>query len=234
LQPLHTVLQVEARHVIDWHWREHPTLPRVYGIDWGTGDHHVALMAQVRADGVWVFADELILDGMPRGQFQERLRLWMDGHGKNPPALLAVDRAVPAENQTLANRYRMTPVRWMESKDEQRVTSGLELIRDQLDPLDEKPTILFSRALSNAVTGLTAGILPALRGYCYHLDSEGQPTTRPRKDNTFDHACDALRYVVMAGADMPHLHAGKKLHYKWLTAKPEAASLPGNSGRQVA
>lgn len=58
LRPLHTVLSLESRHLVEWSWREHMTLPRVYGVDWGGQDHHVAVMAQVRPDGQWVVADE--------------------------------------------------------------------------------------------------------------------------------------------------------------------------------
>lgn len=233
LQPLHTVYQLEARHVVDWSWKAHLELPRVYGIDWGTNSHHVAVMAQVRPDGVWIFADELVCDDMPRGTFQERLRAWVDGHGRQVPALFAVDRAVPVENQALAARYRMSPVRWMESKEDQLVTTGIELIRDCMDPFDGEPQIVFARSLPTLVSGQTAGIVPALRGYCYHVDNDGQPTTKPKKDNVFDHACDAVRYIVSAGADMPDLHNGRRLAYNRNAPRPAAAASVGRSGRQV-
>jgi len=235
LRPSHTVLQLEARHMIPWRWQDHPTLPRVYGIDWGGGAHHVAIMCQVEASGRWVVADELILDDAPRGTFQDRLQKWIDGHGTTPPTLLAADRAAPFENQVLQTRYRTTPLRWMETKEDQGIVRGLELMRDLMDPCEGQPLLVFSDKLAQTVTGQTAPIIPAMRGYCYHLDAEGQPTTRPRKDNVNDHAMDALRYIIMAGATDPRLHGGHRLFASqsgngW---KPEAAQAVGRSDRQV-
>jgi len=233
LRPLNTVLQLEARHVIDWSWREHSHLPRVYGVDWGGQDHHVALMCQVEPSGRWIVADELICDGMPRGHFQDRLLRWMQGHGHRAPAVISADRAAPVENQELQLRWRQTPVRWMEGREEQAVTRGLETLRDLLDPIDGDPQLVFSSSLSQTVQGPTAGILPALRGYCYHLDAEGQPTAKPKKDNVHDHMVDCLRYAVLGTADNIELHGGVRLHSRYTPSKPEAAASVGWSGRSV-
>lgn len=234
LRPVHTVWQLEARHIIPWHWRDHPKLPRVYGVDWGGQGHHVAIMAQVEASGRWVFADELICDEMPRGQFQARLHNWIDMHGSDPPALIAVDRAVPVENQMIQARYRRSPVRWMERKEDQQVARGVELVRDLMDPYDCDPSLYWSSSLAQTFTGPTAPIVPAMRGYVYHLDAAGQPGDRPKKDNVHDHICDALRYVVLGSAQMPNLHGGRRLQMPALApTKPDAAILPGNSGRQI-
>lgn len=233
LRPLHTVLSLESRHLVEWSWREHMTLPRVYGVDWGGQDHHVAVMAQVRPDGQWVVADELVCDGMPRGHFQDRLQKWMLSHGGSPPRCIGADRAAPVENQDLQARWRSTQVRWMESREEQQVTRGLECMRDMMDPLDGEPALVFSHSLSQTVQGPTAGIVPALRGYTYHLDNDGQPTNRPRKDNIHDHAVDALRYAVMASADFTDLHGGKRLQQRQTADRPPEASRPGWSSRSV-
>lgn len=234
LRPLHSVLAVEGRHHIDWSWRDWPQLPRVYGVDWGGQDHHVAVMCQVRPNGQWVVADELVCDGMPRGHFQDRLQRWMEGHGRSEPRMIGCDRAAPVENDTLQRRFRQTPVRWMESRDEQQVTRGLEAMRDMLDPYDGEPRLLFSRSLRQTVDGVTAGIVPALRGYCYHLDADGQPTNKPKKDNTNDHAVDALRYGLMATADVMDLHGGRRLADRaTVDTRPAQAHMPGLSSRAV-
>ena len=233
LRPLHTVLTLEPRHLIDWDWRSNPTLQRVYGVDWGTQDHHVALMAQVRHDGTWVVCDQLVCDGIPRGQFQNKLHAWIESHGRAAPALIGVDRAAPAENGILERHFRSSRVAWMESREEQKVTEGIEMTRDLMEPLDGEPKLLFAQSLPQVVTGLTAGIVPALRGYCYHLDDQGQPTTRPKKDNTTDHAVDALRYCVRASAEMAHLHGGRTLYMPQTpSSRPDQARTSGNSGRQ--
>lgn len=212
LRPLHSVLPLEDRHLVPWRWQDWPSLPRVYGVDWGTQGAHVAVMAQVQPNGTWTVADELIVDDAPRGKFQDQLHRWIDGHGRAPPALIGVDRAAPVENGILERHYRSTPVRWMESREEQRVTEGLEMVRDLLDPVDGDPKLRFATSLAQVNGGQTAPILPALRGYVYHLDVDGVPTTRPRKDNINDHAVDALRYAVRGSADVPHLHGGRTLY----------------------
>lgn len=233
LRPLHSVWQLEQHHLIGWNWREHPQLPRVYGIDWGGQDHHVAVMAQVEDSGRWIVADELVCDGIPRGQFQDRLGRWIDGHGSVPPAMAAADRAAPVENQHLQARYRKTPVRWMRSKDEQQVADGIELVRDMMDPLDGPPMLVLADTLQHTTTGVTAPLIPAMRGYCYHLDAQGQPSNKPKKDNVNDHIADALRYIVTAGAHDTRLHGGLTL---WAAGRPSASSDygAGHSGRVVA
>lgn len=230
LRPSNTVLQLEPRHMVDWDWKAN-NLPRVYGIDPGTMDHHVALMFQIQPSGVWVCADELICDGMPRGQFMDRLYRWVDSHGQVAPALFGVDRACPVENQQIAKRYSHTYVAWMESREDQKVITGLEQVRDAMDPLDGQPLLMFSSRLAQTFQGATAPIIPALRGYVYHMDVEGQPTTRPRKDNTHDHAADALRYAWQGSADRTDLHGGRTLWAPQVpnVTRPEARA-QGNSG----
>lgn len=235
LRPQNTVLDLEPRHLIPWRWQDYLQLMRVYGVDWGTSGNHVGIMAQVTPSGRWIVADELVVDGnVPRGQFQDRLGRWIDSHGRTPPALIAVDRACPIENQQLALKYRQTQIRWMESREDQAVITGLEHMRDMMDPLDGEPALVFSDSLQQTIPETTAPIIPAIRGYCYHLDAEGHPTTRPKKDNVTDHAMDALRYIVTAGAHDPRIHGGRTLLTpRSAPTKPAAASGPGNSGGQT-
>lgn len=234
LKPQNAVHNLEPKHLIPWDWKRHAELPRVYGVDWGTQDHHYACLVQVTPAGRWVVCDELVCDGIPRGQFQERLYRWIEGHGKNPPALIAVDRACPVENQFLQARFRQTRVQWMESKEDQAITTGVELMRDMMDPLDGEPMLCFADSLAQTYSGLTAPIIPAMRGYCYHMDADGLPTTKPKKDNTTDHANDGLRYICQAGAHDPKLHGGQRL-WQPKVAKPHDADVygPGNSGARA-
>ena len=214
LRPMSAVFDVGAHHVIPWDWQVNGMgsnkrrLPWVCGVDWGTQGHHVAVACHIEASGRWVVADELVRDDMPRGRFLDELFKWVDIKG--PPVLFGVDRAVPDCNQPLSVRYSRTPVRWLESKDEQRVTRGLEAIRDMLDPYDGIPRLVFSRSLPALTRGDTAGIMPALRGYRYVQGADGIPTTKPQKDNVNDHAIDALRYAVTASSGMLELHGGKR------------------------
>lgn len=234
LRPLHTVLSLDTRHMIDWRWQAHADLPRAYGVDWGTQDHHVAVMVQACPDGRWVVADELVADGLPRGQFQERLQGWIRGHGRADPVAICADRAVPVENQELARAFRKTSIYWMESRDDQQVSRGIEAIRDMMDPHESAPLLLFARSLRQTFDGPTAPIVPALRGYCYHLDTDGQPTSRPKKDNVHDHAVDCLRYVVVGASRHPALSGGRSKVVPFRPARPDAHYTAGQSGRQVA
>ncbi len=228
LRPTNSVWALEARHLVRWDWRQHEHLPRLYAVDWGTQDHHVGLMIQVERDGRWVVADELICDDMPRGRFQAVLHDWIDSHGRAPPTLMAADRAVPVENNKLQVRYSDTPVRWMESKQDQAVRTGVEHVRDMLDPVGDRPLLVFAQSLAQQIKGETAPIVPALRGYCYVRGADGQPTDKPRKDNVHDHACDALRYIVTAGAHDPTLHGGRTM---WSSAREQIDAGQHGHGR---
>tara|TARA_R110002126_G_scaffold137_1_gene814 strand:+ start:465 stop:1970 length:1506 start_codon:yes stop_codon:yes gene_type:complete len=240
LRPTNTVWSLETRHLVEWRWRSHADLQRVYGVDWGTQDHHVSVMIQVDNAGRWTVADELVCDGIPRGQFLKRLLDWIDGHSKahagSAPALIACDRAVPGENSAVQRYYGQTPVRWMEKKKEQKVKTGIEYVRDMMDPQAGEPTLRFARSLAQKTTGVTAPMVPAMRGYCYHLDDQKLPTDVPKKDNLNDHICDALRYAVSASVEMSWLHGGRNL---LMYHRDDGASDAGkgygvgNSGAQV-
>ncbi len=233
LTPTNTVYQLEDRHVIPWRWQEHRELPRAYGVDWGTDSGFAAVMCQVMPSGVWVVADELIADETTRAAWQDRLHRWVDGHGVDPPPVMfGVDRAVPTENQILARRYRASRVMWMESKEDQAVAGGVAMIQDLMDPVDGEPMLLFSSSLAQTYDGRSAPTLPAMRGYSFHLDSEGHPTAKPRANTEHTHICDALRYAVKGSAKMSELHGGRNLVTREGTQAPVDRG-PGNSGRKV-
>ena len=205
LKPLNTVLDLQARHLIDWDWKtDGKNLPWILAVDWGGQDHHIALQIQIdRKNNRYVVADELVGDGMPRGKFQELLRLWITAKGLDP-IVAGVDRAAPVENQKLQAQLRHTQILWMHSRDQQKVANGISHCADLLDPLTVDPKLVFSKSLAQVTTGPTAPILPAMRNYVYHLDNQGIPTGYPNKDNTNDHAIDAMRYGLMVAKDHPH------------------------------
>ncbi len=203
LQPLNTVLSLEPRHMVDHDWRtkENRNLAWILCVDWGGQDHHVALMIQIdRKNKRYVVADELIGDGMPRGKFQRLLSDWVTSKGIDP-CVAGVDRAAPGENQILQSRLRNTPIRFMDSKIQQKVSTGVEYIRDLMDPQSVEPQLVFAKSLAQVTTGVTAPICPALRNYCFHMDSDGIPRDIPNKDNINDHMPDAMRYGLMAAKD---------------------------------
>ena len=214
LQPTNTVFQLQAEHFVNWNWRENPELLRVYGVDWGNGaTGNAGVMFQVTAGGIWVAADELIIDDCPRGQFMDKLVKWIRSHGKNDPAYIGVDRAIPVENNILRGHFRNTRVRWLEGKEEQAITRGVEMMRDMLEPHEGAPRMVFANSLATlqpeGAPGATVPLVPAMRGLPYFLDSDGNPTTRIRYNTPFSHACDAARYGQQSAAFDAQLHGGR-------------------------
>ena len=234
LTPSNTCLSLEPQHIIPWKWQDHPDLQSAIGVDWGTDCHHYAIYFQILPNGNWIACDEIICDEHSRDQFLDKFFTWVDSHGRKLPALIAPDRAISEMCRATERRYKPlgVHVRWMESLAEQSVQEGLEVLRSALYPAHGDPILYFSDSLTRLVSGKTAGIMPAIEGYCYYLDHDGQPTTRPRKDNSTDHAVDACRMAFRAGADMPHLHNGKKLMVREYARRNEEADKPGNSGQQ--
>jgi len=134
--------------------------------------------------------------------------------------LFGVDRAVPVENTILARKYRASRVIWMESKEEQKVINGISMLHDALDPLEGDPRLVVSDRLAQTFNGHTAPLVPAMRGYAYHQDAEGNPTNKPRANTPFTHMCDALRYAFHGSANRQELHGGRSL---WTRAPVAAA-----------
>ena len=213
LRPSHVVFPEfeDARHVIDWRWRDHRRLPWVLAVDWGTNDHHVALMCQVMEDGTWIIADELVQDGIPQGKFKKLLLPWIDERGT--PTAAGTDRANPLLNQWLMSQLgaRGCMVQSASSRFEQYVINSIELVRDQLDPPDGLPRLMIARSLIKPANTTTNGIYQALKSYRYQLDREGKPKRSPYKDDVNDHACDSLRYSLLTTRHRPDLHGGRTL-----------------------
>ena len=72
-----------------------------------------------------------------------------------------------------------------------------------------------------------------MRGLCYHLDADGSPSQKIRKDNLNDHAIDALRYAVMASARYKDLHGGRMLSQRFEDSKALTEQKIGNSSAQM-
>ena len=104
---------------------------------------------------------------------------------------IVCDRAVKREIQWCLEQFPKSQVHRMNSRLEQSVAEGIELVRDQLDPVERSPMLLFARHL--AKTDERRGIVACVQNYRYKQDMFGVITNIPHKDNVFDHGCDALR-----------------------------------------
>jgi hypothetical protein len=98
---------------------------------------------------------------------------------------------VKREIQWALEQFPKSQVHRMNSRLEQSVAEGIELVRDMLDPVDRAPQLLFARHL--AKTEERRGIVACMQNYRYKQDMFGVITNIPHKDNVFDHGADALR-----------------------------------------
>jgi len=209
----------ETRHFKEFDWKRHQHFPWILGVDWGTYRHHVALDIRVNPMTFeWFVADELVpQEDLPRVKFRQKLRQWIEKR-KTHPAVACADRAVPTENGWLASLLKRTQVVTLESKNQQRVTSGIEQVRDMLDPADSEPRLLFSNTLERNLKGQTGGIIPAMHNYRWLQDRWGNVTNTPYHDDTYSHMADALRYAVVG------CRANKKFHHRL----PQLVGLPND------
>ena len=201
----------EDRHIVPWSARHHSECRWVIGVDWGL-NRAVAVAIQVTPDGRWYVAAELVREPESRGHFRADFKQWVDGlTGAAAPFLIAPDRAIPEENRWLMQIYgvKKTHVMPLTSKHDQYVRNGIAEIQDMLNPVVGEPRLMFAHALPRLFDGNVAGIVPSMSAYRYTTDRDGTPTDVPAKDNTHDHAVDALRYAVVAGSRFKELHAGR-------------------------
>mgnify|MGYP003644428303 CR=1 FL=1 len=201
----------EARHLIPWAHRYHSDARWVIGVDWGL-NRAVAVAIQVLPDGRWIVCDELVRRPESRGHFRADLQAWIES--LNPggaPFLISGDRAIPEENVWLRQVYgpRRCQVLSLSSKHDQYVRNGIAQMQDMLAPVVGDPRLVFSDKLPKSFAGDVAGIVPSMAAYRYTVDSDGNATDQPAKDNTHDHAVDALRYAIVAGSRFKELHGGR-------------------------
>lgn len=217
LRPALAIYEIAEHHFVEWRPardRVDGLRHRVIGIDWGNHNgKHAAIDIDVdERTGVWTVVDELIDDERPLGHFLPHLVKWIRRPGRPEPFMLAPDRAIRDANASLARTFGSAHLKPMDSKDEQRVKRGIELVQYMLDPHGEDVRLQFHRGLAKVATGHTAPLIPAMRGYQWRKDRYGIPLTEPHKDDVTDHACDALRYAVVASLYWPQkLHAGRRL-----------------------
>jgi hypothetical protein len=127
---------------------------------------------------------------MPTGKLHEEVVMRCK-RLKREPTHIVCDRAVKREIQWVQEQFPKTFVHRMNSRLEQSVSEGIETVRDQLDPVDRPPTLLFARSLVK--NGERRGIVNCMQNYRYKQDMLGVITSIPHKDNVFDHGADALR-----------------------------------------
>lgn len=182
----------------------------VVGVDWGL-NHAAAIAIAVDRRGVWHVFDELTAEPASRGHWQQQLDAWIAKLGK-VPFLLAADRAVPSEVQSLRNKYgpQKTIVLTCESAKEQEIMGGISHVQSLLDPAaGAEPRLVFSDRLNRMDDKKTATVIPSLENYRFARNLDGSLSDRPVKDDVYDHIMDALRMAVVTSMRFPELHGGR-------------------------
>lgn len=238
LKPEHIVWpEIEdTRHVIDFDWRAHQDWLWILAIDWGDTKGCVALDIRVNPKTKqWVVADELVPqaselpDGrMNTAKFRLLLKEWI-ARRKRRPANACADRAVVSENMFLKRLVGAdTHVITMESHSEQRINTGIEMLRDALDPPHGDPRIVWAKSLTTKPAAPeTPGIWAAVRGFTWEVDQAGYPKPVVR-DDEFKHACDALRYGWVGCRKDQRLHLTLPAMYGLGTDGPDGLAEAGD------
>lgn len=196
-------------HVIDWPrpWVRrgdgvlvaNPRLDRslTWDLSYDAGDAtpHV-LWIQRLIDGSCVVVDELCEDQVPLGKLHEQVLERSRFFGR-PPEMAVCDRARKDERAWLAHAFQATDIRWMRTHEQQSVLTGVEVVRERLDPLlGGRPKLFFARHLTQNPP--RRGIWNCVRNYRYGKRADGTLMAEPYKDNVHDHGADALRMHQVA------------------------------------
>lgn len=178
-------------------YRYDPSLPYGFSVDWGYHYPHV-LFFQYRDDGAMVVFAEFCEDNVP----PDKLKDWLKKACKQldkPPEQISADRAEPRLNGWLYKAFPGAKVEVMVTKQEQRVTEGIELVRRKLDPLEGPPMLFFAEKLAQDPP--RRGIVRCLENYRFRQHKDDTVSDEPLKDNVHDHGADSLRYHVVAYGD---------------------------------
>jgi hypothetical protein len=196
----------EDVHVVPYVFNRKAAKPFILAVDWGTS-HAYFCCIEYDQMGRWVVCYEEKHEETSATAFRESIRAFIRSRPMEPD-LIAVDRAVPSENNWAVGTFRQSWVRGMESKKEQSVVRGIEMVRYMLDPSDGPPRLYLSEELSSSLLEPGRGLRGALTNAQFRRDMDGHVTNQPKRNDINSHPCDALRYAVVASADRPQFHGG--------------------------
>jgi hypothetical protein len=184
----------ELRHCIPF--RHFAPDSMEYDLAYDAGDQYPHILWVARdAQGRAIVFDELCPDNMPTGKLHEEIMIRCQ-RLKRDPTMIVCDRAVKREIQWAQYAFPRAEVHRMNSRLEQSVSEGIEVVRDLLDPVDRSPVLMFANHLVD--TAARRGITSCMSNYRYKTDMFGVITNIPHKDNVYDHGADALRMLCVA------------------------------------
>lgn len=171
----------------------------VAGMDFGIRSETVVLLAGVQSDGTITVLDEWVRTDQPLQPAIDRLQEW-EREGWGPLAMLAIDPAGKARcmqsgksNATVLKESKL-PVHYKKMD----VAMSIRQVRDLLLPTRAGKPADASDALPPAklrVHRRCTRLIECMHRLMYRTSPEGKPVVD--KTSGFDHACDALRYLVM-------------------------------------
>lgn len=178
----------KERHVIPWTYD--PALPYYMGMDFGYAKPAI-LFAQEHRGALIVFW-EYVEDEVPYEKQKSIIRNKIAELGK-PPEHVVGDRADREWMSWLIQNLAHSQVHRMQTKMDQRVTTGIEVVRSMLDPMIGEPRLYVAKSLTENPP--ERGIWRALHNYRWKLTKDGLIGDSALKDGTFDHICDTIRWI---------------------------------------
>jgi len=184
----------ELRHMV--HFTHFDYRAMEYDLAYDAGDQYPHVLWIARdAQGRSIVFDEICVDNIPVGKLHEEI-VQRCTKLKRAPTFIVCDRAVKREIQWAQEQFPMSTVHRMNSRLEQSVSEGIELVRDRLDPVATSPMLLFAKHLKHSTE--RRGIITCISNYRYKQDIFGIISAIPHKDNIHDHGADALRMHQVA------------------------------------
>lgn len=183
-----------SRHLID---HEYSGGEYILACDWGDSHPAYQIWEIVDIDGVerLICCWEYIEDGIPWEKSKQELRDVVRDIGREPKMIVG-DRAVKSMMQWASYAFPAAIISKMETKDEQSVWEGVQVVKRYLDPPDDAPPKLL--IASHLDSDRPRGIVNSISTLSRKTDANGEPLDQCQKDNVTDHSMDAMRMMVVA------------------------------------
>jgi len=203
------------RHLLKWPKRE--GFPWGIGVDWGYRPACVVGQFFALSNGTAYHPDDapegstdciIVVDEIAKdynsdtkfhADIETLVKRWRTMTGEDA-TLVASDRAEP-DNNALLHRlfpHRRTRLWYAKRRDEQQIAQGVKLIRGALDPAEGPVALYFATALATAPGSQERGVIKSVESWKWKVNAAGDIEVGvPMKSTPWEHAADALRYLVM-------------------------------------
>jgi hypothetical protein len=177
-------------------WVYDRSLPYHLACDWGYA-HPYFCWVQEHPDGSFTVFDEFYENEVPIGRQKDIIVGRCKKLGRDPTTAIG-DRAIKDMMAFLIHTFPRTKVMRMKSRQEQSVLRGVETMRNLLDPVVGNPRFFITTVLAKRDRE-PRSLMHSFLNYRWKVDREGLiKDDEPSKDNTTDHAQDAVRMMAVA------------------------------------